>query len=130
MLTLAGGYWASLQPSIYPVSNFWISSPTFFFIRLGLAMAMVPITWILEKTLPFLRFLETFGRSSLFVYWIHVEMVYGLIGRLWNRLPIEASLLATAALCAILLSIVRWKNQIVRELELSGPFRILAPVLR
>ena len=29
------GYAASFQPSIYPVANFWTSSPTFFFIRLG-----------------------------------------------------------------------------------------------
>src|SRR6185436_146445 len=38
LATAAGGYWASFQPSIYPVSNFWLSSPTFFFIRLGLVM--------------------------------------------------------------------------------------------
>jgi hypothetical protein len=31
--------------------------------------------------------LQQFGRSSLFVYWIHVEMVYGLIS-----LPIHKSL--------------------------------------
>ena len=24
---IAGGYWASFQPSIYAVSNFWTSSP-------------------------------------------------------------------------------------------------------
>ena len=30
------GYAASFRPSIYPVANFWTSSPTFFFIRLGI----------------------------------------------------------------------------------------------
>ena len=29
-------YCASFQPSIYPMANFWTSSPTFFFIELGL----------------------------------------------------------------------------------------------
>ncbi|MGH9202778.1 MAG: heparan-alpha-glucosaminide N-acetyltransferase domain-containing protein, partial [Vicinamibacterales bacterium] len=38
---IVGGYWASLQPSLYPVANFWTSSPTFFFIRLGIAVAIV-----------------------------------------------------------------------------------------
>ena len=32
--------------------------------------------------------LERFGRSSLFVYWIHVELVYGYASWLWRgRLP-------------------------------------------
>ncbi len=129
--SVAGGYWASLQPSIYPVSSFWLSSPTFFFIRLGLVMAMVPVTWALEKTVTLLSFLETLGRSSLFVYWIHVEMVYGLIAKpIERRLPLEVSILGMVALCALLLAIVRWKNRLVRDWQLPGPFRILAPVLR
>jgi fucose 4-O-acetylase-like acetyltransferase len=129
--TVGGGYWASLQPSIYPVSNFWLSSPTFFFIRLGLAMALVPMTWVLEKTVKPLGFLEVLGRSSLFVYWIHVEMVYGVIAKPLERLlPLELSLLGTVALCALLLAIVRWKNQLMRSWQLTGPFRLLTPVLR
>jgi uncharacterized membrane protein len=131
VLTVAGAYWASRQPSIYPVSNFWLTSPTFFFIRLGLAMTLVPITWVLEKWVKPLSFLETFGRSSLFVYWIHVEMVYGVIAKPLERLmPVELSILATLALWALLLAIVRWKNRVVGQLELTGPLRVLAPVLR
>jgi uncharacterized membrane protein len=128
---VVAAYWASLQPSIYPVSNFWLSSPTFFFIRLGLSLALVPLAWVLEKTAPRLGFLETFGRSSLFVYWIHVEMVYGVIAKpLEHLLALEASLLGMVALCALLLAIVRWKNRALAQYELPGPFRILAPVLR
>jgi len=138
------GYAASLQPSIYPVANFWTSSPTFFFIRLGICAAMVPIArgidW-LHHGLP--RWLggyvsappglvtATLGRSSLFVYWIHVEMVYGLLGRPFRRqLPIEASLIATALLCGLLYAIVRWKNRLMAGVTLTGPFRLFAPVLK
>lgn len=128
---IVGGYWTSLQPAIYPAANFWINSPTFVFIRLGIAMAMVPVTWLLEQTMKPLNFLETFGRSSLFVYWIHVEMVYGVIAKpLSNLLPLPVSLLGVILLCALLLAIVRWKNRVVQQIELTGPFRILAPVLR
>ena len=31
------------------------------------------------------RVVATLGRSSLFVYWIHVEMVYGVLGRPFRR---------------------------------------------
>jgi hypothetical protein len=131
VLTIVGSYWASLQPSIYPVANFWLSSPTFFFIRLGIAVTLVPITWLLEKTVRPLGFLETFGRSSLFVYWIHVEMVYGVVAKPLERLlPVEASILGMVMLCALLLAIVRWKNRVLRDFELRGPLQILAPVLR
>ena len=40
---IALAYALSFQPSIYPVANFWTSSPTFFFIRLGFCTALVPI---------------------------------------------------------------------------------------
>ena len=42
---IALGYGASFRPSIYPVANFWTSSPTFFFIRLGICTATLPIAF-------------------------------------------------------------------------------------
>ena len=137
------GYAASFQPSIYPVANFWTSSPTFFFIRLGLCVVMLPIARAIDvfhQAVP--RWLggnarqpgvvtATLGRSSLFVYWIHVEMVYGVLGRpLRRQLPIEASLIATALLCGLLYAIVRWKDRRMAGVTLTGPFRIFAPVLK
>jgi len=145
-LVLAGvagiglGYWASFQSSIYPVANFWTSSPTFFFIRLGICTAMVPAAWVIDRfhEVVHARFgrlpggvLATLGRSSFFVYWIHVEMVYGVVGRPLRRLlPLEASLTATLVLCGILYAIVRWKDRVMDGRELPRQLRILAPVLR
>jgi len=138
------GYAASFRPSIYPVANFWTSSPTFFFIRLGICAAMVPLAravdWFHGVVREWIRGLQpgapglvitTLGRSSLFVYWIHVEMVYGGLSRPLKRaLSLEVALVATALLCAVLYAITRWKDRKMREVELSGPFRILAPVLK
>ena len=134
-------YWASFQPSIYPVANFWTSSPTFFFIRLGLCTALVPIAWLLDKrprvpewirSLPGAPgLLVTLGRSSLFVYWIHVEMVYGFLGRPFRRaLPLTASITATILLCLILYGIVLWKNRVMEHTRLTGAFKIFSPVLK
>ena len=138
------GYAASFQPSIYPVANFWTSSPTFFFIRLGVCTAMVPIArgidWF-HNALP--RWIggylsrppgqvtATLGRASLFVYWIHVEMVYGVLGRPLRRLlPLEASLVGTALLCGLLYVIVHWKDRMMVGVTLTGPLRVFAPVLK
>ena len=140
------GYAASYRPAIYPVSNFWTSSPTFFFLRLGICTAMVPLARGVEYFHVFLRtryaigagttdvpgrVVTTLGRSSLFVYWIHVEMAYGGIATPLKRaLPLELSLVATVGLCALLYQIVRWKDRKMREVELTGGWRILAPILK
>lgn len=143
-------YAASFQPSIYPVANFWTSSPTFFFIRLGICTVMVPIARGVDVFHTIVRdwrsrpsgaradnavapglVTTTLGRSSLFVYWIHVEMAYGGIAKPIKRaLPLEVSLIATVALCALLYAIVKWKDRKMQDVELRGPYRILAPVLK
>jgi uncharacterized membrane protein len=139
-------YWLSFRPSIYPNANFWTSSPTFFFIRLGLNTLLLPLGWRIEKFHAFARrqwstvftapdvpgrVIQTLGRSSLLVYWLHVEMVYGVVGRPLRRLlPMEMSLLATVLLCALLYAIVRWKDRAMKGVELRGPLRLLAPLLK
>jgi uncharacterized membrane protein len=147
---IAVAYAASFRPSIYPVANFWTSSPTFFFIRLGICTAMMPIARAVDVFHAIVRdwrsrpsgaradhavapglVITTLGRSSLFVYWIHVEMAYGGIARPVKRhLPLEVSLIATVALCALLYAIVKWKDRKMQDIELRGPYRILAPVLK
>jgi len=137
---------ASFRPSIYPVANFWTSSPTFFFIRLGICTRLIPLAWSVDRFHAFLRsrfaigagttdvpgrVVTTLGRSSLFVYWIHVEMAYGGIAiPLKRALPLELSLIATAALCALLYAITKWKDRKMKEIVLTGPWRLLAPILK
>jgi uncharacterized membrane protein len=145
VLGIVAGYAASFRPSIYPVSNFWTSSPTFFFLRLGICTAMLPISKAIDGFHGFVRsrlgdrlppgspgvVLTTLGRSSLFVYWIHVEMAYGGISRPLKRaLPLELALVATLALCAVLYKIVVWKDRQMKTVELTGAWRFLAPVLK
>ena len=137
---IALGYGASFQPSIYPVSNFWTSSPTFFFIKLGIATALLPIARAIDLFHKLVlkwrgwepgTVISTLGRASLFVYWIHVEMVYGVSGRPLRRLlPLEASLTATAVLCLILYGIVVWRDRIIHGRELPRLLRLLTPILK
>jgi uncharacterized membrane protein len=80
VITVLGFYAASL-PTIYRQSSFWTSSPTYFVIRVGILMVALAIVFALadiaaESRLSF-RPLERMGRASLFIYWVHVEIVYG-----------------------------------------------------
>jgi uncharacterized membrane protein len=42
------GYGASLLPAIYADTNFWTSSPTFFFLRLGVLITALPLAYLLD----------------------------------------------------------------------------------
>jgi hypothetical protein len=128
LVGVAGGYAASFLPTIYANSTFWSSSPTFFFVRLGIVVATIPLAWLIGLTWgP----LVTMGRSSLFVYWIHVEMAYGGIALpLKRNLSWELAILATAALVVLLYAIVLWKNRVMARRSLPPALQFLSPVLR
>jgi uncharacterized membrane protein len=124
---------ASFQPALYPTASFWHDSPTFFFIRLGVATAVLPVSWFLAqgRDASVLAPAATLGRSSLFVYWIHIEMVYGVLAEpLKRQLPLWQSLIATAVLLVVLYWLVRLKNRLLEVYGLKGPLRVLAPILR
>ena len=109
---------ASFQPSIYPSATFWSDSPTFFFIRLGLVALLVPASWVIEQLLPAaaIQPIAVLGRSSLFVYWIHVEMVYGaFVQPIKRTLPLSISIAATALIVLGLYALVLLKNRYWRS---------------
>jgi uncharacterized membrane protein len=125
---VAAGYAASLLPSIYETAQFWTSSPTFFLIRLGLCLAFIPAAWLVPLTW---EPLVTLGRSSLFVYWIHVEMVYGAAAiPLRRSMPWEMSVTAAVLLCVLLYGLVRLKNRMMEARSLPPRYRLLAPILK
>jgi len=110
---IAAGYAASYLPSLYANAQFWTSSPAFFFIRLGIVTAVLAGAWFLGLAW---EPLVTLGRSSLFVYWIHVEMVYGFFSRPIRRaLSLEGALAAYVLFTIFLFSLVRFKNWIVQQ---------------
>ncbi|MBM3819524.1 MAG: DUF1624 domain-containing protein [Acidimicrobiia bacterium] len=110
----AGGYAASYLPPIYEQTNFWTSSPTFFFLRLGILIALLPLAYA-WNLLPGRSPLREFGLSSLFVYWIHVEMVYGVLtAPIHRRLPFAVSVLACVLFSVALFGLVKLKERLVR----------------
>jgi uncharacterized membrane protein len=72
---------ASFLPSVVGPSEFWGNAPSFFFIRTGILTGTIPLAYLWQHVVvrggwsP----MQQLGRTSLFIYWIHVEMVYGLI---------------------------------------------------
>jgi hypothetical protein len=58
--------------------------------------------------------LATMGRSSLFIYWIHVELVYGYASWLWrHRLPLWGTAIAYVLFCVLMYRAIGWRDRLV-----------------
>ena len=120
LILVALGFYTATRPSIYLQSSFWTSSPTWFAIRTGLVMVGVAAVYVIAvRAVRFsrrLRPLERFGRSSLFVYWIHVELVYGYASwPLRLRLPLWGTLVACAAFSLLMYGAIVFRDRIVEN---------------
>lgn len=63
----------------YPVYDYWLFSPSFYFLRLGLVMALCAGMFFFErhKGVSPASAITLIGRESLFVYAAHLLMIYG-----------------------------------------------------
>jgi uncharacterized membrane protein len=113
------GFFAATLPSIYQQSSFWTSSPTYFAIRAGLLVSGLSAFFALEQVLSrrqvYLSPLERLGRSSLFIYWIHVELVYGYASWAWRkRLPLPYTVVAYVGFCLLMYAAIVLRDRFVR----------------
>jgi uncharacterized membrane protein len=123
VLLIAAGYGATSLPSLYPAgySEFWTSSPTYYFIKIGIMLVLMGLIYVYvqrpfsaEPRNPAWSPMLEFGRSSLFVYWIHVEIAYGIFTYpLHRRLPVGWSFAAFVAFSALLYGATLLKSRIV-----------------
>jgi len=77
-LIVSGLYFSNLPFSIYPSVEFWIDSPGMAACKLGgiLLLATAAFLWT-EYVSTGWSWVRLLGTTSLPVYWVHVELVYG-----------------------------------------------------
>ena len=112
--------WLDARPEqLYSVYDFWHTSPNFFLIRVGLLLL------ILTAAFAWCRWgaglwgfspLIQLGQTSLLVYWVHIEFVYGRFSILHKRaqdIPTASLGLLVIFLFMVLLSVLRtkWKDR-------------------
>jgi uncharacterized membrane protein len=108
--------WLDARPTqIYPVYDYWHTSPEFFLLRIALLLM------ILGGVYAWVRWgagqwgfspLIQLGQTSLLVYWVHIEFVYGRLSILHkkvNDIPTASFGLLTIFLAMLLLSFLRTK---------------------
>ena len=120
---IIAGYAGDYLPSPYPagLSYFWTTSPAYYVIKIGIMLASMSVIYVYvqrpfaaEPRNPLWSPMLEFGRSSLFVYWIHVEVVYGVFTwPLHRRLPVWQSLVAFTLFTALLYGVTLLKSRLV-----------------
>lgn len=127
LLLAALAFACSYLPSPFAASSFWTTSPAYFFLRVGLMLFVLGLSWRwvarTPRRLPWSPLVQL-GRTSLFIYWIHVEMVYGLVSLPLHRaLSLGQAAMAYVVFVVAMLACSVGKEQFLAwyRLRQSGP---------
>jgi len=110
-------------PSLFGPSDFWRTAPSFFFLRVGVMVTGIAACYLWEARPRLLGAdpfspMRQFGMTSLFVYWIHVEMVYGGLSRsIRGQLPLPISLVAFLLFLTAMLGLSLLKTAVAKRLQ-------------
>ncbi len=108
VLIVGGRYFAALPYSLYAQSQFWLDSPLLVFIKLGVLLWMMTFAfiWTRYATPGRWSWIRQLGTTSLLVYWVHVELVYGRWLWFWKeRLEIGQVIAASVGVTLLMLAL-------------------------
>jgi uncharacterized membrane protein len=110
----------SRQLQIYPVYDYWHTSPEFFIIRVGMLLLLTSSAYAWCRWGPgvwgFSPLIQL-GQTSLLVYWVHLEFVYGR----FTILPRRANSIATASEGLLIVFVAMLAPSLLRT-KLRGHF--------
>lgn len=116
-LLLAGQYFSNLPYSLYAKSEFWLDSPWLILMKLGIILLILPFAYVWTSARPASQWswVQQLGTTSLIVYWVHIELVYGRWLGFWkeNLTVAQATPIAVAVILLMIglsLASTRWRN--------------------
>jgi uncharacterized membrane protein len=111
--------WLDARPlQLFAVYDYWHTSPNFFLARVGILLALFPLSYAwcraVVSRIPFSPLVQM-GQTSLLVYWVHIEFVYGRFSILQKgvqTIPMATLglLIITAAMVLLSVARTRWKG--------------------
>ena len=83
---MCGLYLSNLPYSLYPKSEFWLDSPGLTVIKTGLVLCFLGLAYLWTNLAAGQRWslFRQLGTTSLLVYWVHIELVYGRWFGFWK----------------------------------------------
>jgi uncharacterized membrane protein len=107
--------WLDSRPQLYAVYDYWHTSPNFLLARVGILLMIVFLSYAWCRWGPGqwgFNPLIQMGQTSLLVYWVHIEFVYGrfsILKKHSQSIPMATLGLAIIFTAMVLLSIARTK---------------------
>lgn len=122
-LVISAQYFSNLPYSLYPNSDFWVNSPGLIFIKLGVIMVLLSFTfvWTHHGAGEGWSWVRQLGVTSLLVYWVHIELVYGRWFGYWKESLTSgqcamAAVALTLAMLALSTASTHWRWKGIRDL--------------
>lgn len=129
VLVMSSHYLSNLPYSIYPKSDFWLNSPGLIMSKLGSVLIILAFAflWVNVGAAQGWSLFRQFGTTSLLVYWVHIEIVYGRWLGFWKEsMTVPEVLWFTAALIVLMVLISVWWTR-GKPIPRRFKFRALAP---
>jgi uncharacterized membrane protein len=125
-LVVVAQYLSNLPYSVYAKSDFWLNSPGLIIIKLGVVLIILAVAflWVNVGAPQRWSLFRQLGTTSLLVYWVHIEIVYGRWFGVWKEgLGVWQVVTFTAVLLAVLtaLSIAKTRGNFIGALFRPTP---------
>jgi hypothetical protein len=120
-LVMAGRYFSNLPYSIYPDADFWLDSPALVACKMGVTLLLGAGAFLLtEYFFEGWSWVRLLGTTSLAVYWVHVELVYG---GWFSSLKEHLTVWQCAAASAVLVALMVAMSAAIHRIPWRGWFR-------
>jgi hypothetical protein len=107
-LALGGQFFAGAPYTLYAKSDFWLNSPAQMLTKQGVVLLLVSAAflWTRYGAKDGWSWVRQFGITSLLVYWVHIELVYGrAFWYLKNNLTVTQTVVAAAGVILLMLAL-------------------------
>lgn len=103
----ASWYFSNLPFSIYSKSEYWLNSPALILTKLGVTLLLLAFAFVWTRSAAGgWSWVRQLGTTSLLVYWVHIELIYGRWLAFWKgALTVGQTVAASAALILLMVMI-------------------------
>jgi len=93
------------QPALYSKVDFWVDGPVL------MLMVAFSFVWLLQPSAQQWSWVRQLGTTSLLVYWVHIELVYGhWLGWMKLNLDVGQTVLAAVTITAAMVGLSRLRT--------------------
>jgi hypothetical protein len=133
VLIMSCQYFGTMPYGLYAKSDYWLNSPLQVLTKLGVILLALPFAFLWNRyaTSEGWSWVRQFGVTSLLVYWVHIELIYGRWLYFWkNNLNVAETVLVAVLVILLMLALSTLKTHRDRWLPALSTWRGGFPVLR